>query len=122
MNKLKGFVDEFRQFEFIRRGLDEEIEYWGENVPMMLLFSRMGKEIFENFAAIGPDGRTKIFSLIEDGVSGVDLTLQNYVATGLLEALDGSIRRARGKLKSEIYIHLGGHSKDYLIEWDKWSS
>lgn len=119
---MKKFVYEFRKFEFIRRGLDKEIEDWGEDVPMMSLFSRIGEEIFENFGAIDSDVRTKIFSLIEDGVSGIDLTLQNYVATGLLEALDNSIRRAGGRRKSEIYLHLGRHSREYLIKWDKWSS
>lgn|GEM_PF-4200695 len=45
MDILREFVDKFRRYEFIRRGLDEEINYWGEDVPKMLLFSRIAREI-----------------------------------------------------------------------------
>lgn len=122
MDILREFVEKFCQYEFIRRGLEEEINYWGEDIPIMLLFSRIGRAIAENFDSISPDARMSIFSLIEDGVSSVDLILPDYVATGLLEALDGAARRAGGGLRNEILLLLGKQSRHYLFEWEKLSS
>lgn len=119
MDVLSEFVDKFRRYEFIRRGLDEEVNYWGEDVPIMLLFSRIGREIAENFDSITPAERIDILSLVEGGVSSGDLILPDYVATGLLEALDGAVRRVGGGRRSEIFVLLGEQSKHYLIEWDK---
>ncbi len=119
MDVLSEFVDKFRRYEFIRRGLDEEINYWGEDVPVMLLFSRIGREIAENFDSIPPAERIDILSLIEYGVSSGDLILPDYVATGLLEALDGAVRRIGGGRRSEIFVLLGEQSRHYLLEWDK---
>jgi len=119
MDALIEFVNKFRQYEFIRRGLNEEINYWGEGVPMMLLFSRIGTEIAENFDSISPAARMDILSLIESGVSSGDSILPDYVATGLLEALDGSVRRAGGGRRSEVFLLLGEQSRHYLLEWDK---
>lgn len=119
MDVLSEFVDKFRRYEFIRRGLDEELNYWGEDVPIMLLFSRIGREIAENFDSIPPAERIDILSLIEDGVSSGDLMLPDYVATGLLEALDGAVRRIGGGRRSEIFVLLGEQSRHYLLDWDK---
>lgn len=119
MDVLSEFVDKFRRYEFIRRGLDEEINYWGEDVPVMLLFSRIGREIAENFDSIPPAERIDILSLIEYGVSSGDLILPDYVATGLLEALDGAVRRIGGGRRSKIFVLLGEQSRHYLLEWDK---
>ena len=86
---------------------------------MMLLFSRIGTEIAENFDSISPAARMDILSLIESGVSSGDSILPDYVATGLLEALDGSVRRAGGGRRSEVFLLLGEQSRHYLLEWDK---
>lgn len=52
-------------------------------------------------------------------MSSGDLTLPDYVATGLLEALDGAERRAGGGRRGEIFLLLGEQSRHYLLEWDK---
>nr|WP_125285137.1 hypothetical protein [Achromobacter denitrificans] len=122
MEVLRGFVNKFRQCEFIRCGLEDEVEYWGEDIPVMLLFARIGREIVENFDKTPLETRRWIFSLIEEGTSDPDLNLQNHVATGLLEALDGSMKRDGYAMGDEISCQLGKQSQEYLVEWQKWSN
>lgn len=61
MDVLNEFLDELRKYKFIRDGLDAEVVYWGEDIPLMLLFSRVGLEIVENFHLISPKARAHIF-------------------------------------------------------------
>lgn len=121
MDVLNEFLDELRKYKFIRDGLDAEVAYWGEDIPLMLLFSRVGLEIVENFHLISPKARANIFSIVENGVSAADPMLPDYVATGLLEAMEGAMIRAGGTLRSEMFHLLGKQSRNYLIEWQKWT-
>lgn len=87
-----GFVNQLMAFSFLRNARNSAVEDWGEDVPVTVLFSILGKGIAENFAQLSPSSRSRIFHLIEEGINSSDDELCAAVATGL-----GSPRRLSGQ-------------------------
>ncbi|WP_251881777.1 hypothetical protein [Achromobacter sp. Marseille-Q4954] len=114
-----GFVNQLMEFSFLRNARNSAVEDWGEDVPVTVLFSILGKGIAENFAQLSSSSRSRIFHLIEEGMNSPDDELSTAVATGLLEALDNSIS-GNLEIKKNVYLELGPRSKKYLLDLSVW--
>lgn len=113
------FVNQFMEFSFLQKARNSAVQDWGEDIPMTVLFSILGKGMAENFAQLSPSSRSRIFHLIEEGMNSPDDELCTAVATGLLEALDNSIS-GNLEIKNNVYLELGPSSKKYLLDFSLW--
>lgn len=60
------FVNQFMEFSFLQKARNSAVQDWGEDIPMTVLFSILGKGMAENFAQLSPSSRSRIFHLIEE--------------------------------------------------------
>jgi len=116
----KEFVDALAHVEAIRLVGDAAVREWGgDNIPITLLFSELGRAIVQSFDELSHDDRAYVFSVVEQGMKAADTALNTAVATGLLEAISAKTFENPG-LAEKIDVYLGEASKKYLIAWEQW--
>lgn len=107
-------LDDIEKIKEIRCNL---IDSWGEDYPITLLFSDLGKSVVRNFDFYTTSQKERIFSLAEEVMSDDNEIMKSYVATGFLEAL--TLEAKRNGVWNKFSNLLGERSKQYI---DAWSS
>lgn len=115
----KEFVGNLTRIQTIRQAEAEAFQYWGNDIPITVLFAELGKAIIKNFDELSHEDRTYVFDVIEQGMKSSDSTLSTTIATGLLEAVSGQISKNRDIAK-RVFAQLGEASKKYLTDWNNW--
>lgn len=110
------FLENFNNIQIIHQAKVEAIKYWGDDIPITVLFGELGRFIAKNFYSFSDEEINYIFETIE---KGMESPLSNAIATGLLEALGGEIINNPNILE-KININLGRLSKKYLTDWNDW--
>lgn len=110
------FLENFNNILTIHQAKMEAIKYWGDDIPVTVLFGELGRFIAKNFDRFSDEEINYIFKMIEKGMAS---PLSNAIATGLLEALGGEILNNPDILE-KINIALGRLSKKYLTDWNDW--
>lgn len=119
MKNLEIYLNEIYRNAFFSRVKKKAIEEWGEDISGTLLFAEFGRAIAIEFSQMQSNDRSKIFDIIEIGMSDGDEILRTNLATGLLEALYNNIHKDHD-LELAVIDHLGWASKDYLMRWISW--
>lgn len=121
MDTWKNFVENLTRVEAIRKAKEQAIQEWGDDIPTTLLFAKLGRAVADVFDVLSCEERVFVFELIERGMGAAEGPLREFMATGLLEGLNA---QASGtpELARQIDAQLGEASRQYLIEWRKWTS
>jgi hypothetical protein len=117
MDTWRKFVEKLVSIESLRSAKEEAIEEWGEDIPVTLLFSILGRKIAEAFFLMPDADREKVFVMVEACMKEHDEELKTYVATGLLESLYSQASRSGPQLQMLIEEKLGESSRGYLLAW-----
>jgi hypothetical protein len=113
----KNFIEILTRIETIHRAKVEAVQYWGEDIPITVLFGELGRAVVKNFDTLSSEKQDYIFRVIEQGMNSPNDTLSTAVATGLLEAISGQISKSY-ELAKRIDAKLGETSKRYLTNWE----
>lgn len=111
-------ISALTQIMALREANDAIIRDWGENIPITLLFSMLGKAIAENIENLSHDERVYVFGVLERGIKDSDSVVSTAVATGLLEALEEKTFNDNN-LSKIIETYMGTECISYLSEWRK---
>lgn len=109
------FLLELDRCDVLRSARALAFEEYGKDIPITLLFGRLGRVLADHTEKIDADDRAHVFQVIENGMASSEKVIKAYVATGLLEALYSRASRA-GRWK-QIEGCLGPLSTAYLMEW-----
>ncbi|BCZ84339.1 hypothetical protein PTKU64_80140 [Paraburkholderia terrae] len=120
MENLQNFIIKLTKTEILKAAKEDAIADWGDDIPITILLANIGKKIADHFEKFPADERIYIFSIIESAMIASDIDLKTPVATGLLEALYLRASSDAVRLK-EIEQQLGNASREYLVEWRRWS-
>lgn len=113
-NDFFHILDDIEEIKKVKHNL---INFWGEDYPITLLFSALGKSMVKNFDLYTNNQKEKVFSLVEEVMSNGNDIMKSYVATGFLEALTSEAKR-KGVWDKLLGL-LGEKSKQYIDAWSK---
>ena len=119
MEIWEKFFENLSRIEVIKAAAMRAVLDWGEDIPITLLFSRLGVAIVDNFDDISFDDRVYIFFVIEQAMSVGDECTKSLVASGLLEAIGNRIVKD-DDLARRIGAQMGDVTKKYLVDLDSW--
>ncbi|WP_145476093.1 DUF7674 family protein [Yersinia similis] len=103
--------------EYVKKEVDQCVEYWlPESPPMILLFSRIGKVLVNQFSELNEAEKYVISQHIEDGMQSDNDELATAVATGLIESLVTATDENEELWKAiEAWLHI--ESRKHAIAW-----
>lgn len=89
---MLNYTDFTNKFKILSVVIESEINknysYWEqESTPLTVLFSNIGKCLFNEFDNLDEINKKYLFKLIEEGISSPDDRLANATATELIEAI-----------------------------------
>lgn len=115
-------IDEFVEAlsevsDLIRESKEQEVDYWSpDSVPPTVLFSSFGKAVARRFQQLDSRVKSRMFQLIEAGMTSVNPELVSVVASGFIEALVSESAKVDG-LWEEIKGFLGASSLQHAKAW-----
>ena len=116
MKTSDDFFDALEDIGEIKNVKNTIIEFWGDDYPVTLLFSELGKSVVRNFERYTAHQMRKIFLLTEEIMENGNDSIKSYVATGFLESLASELKKM--ELNIEIYQFIGERSKKYMDIWN----
>jgi|GEM_PF-1910415 len=123
MNTHEDFISEISPIPAIPLILSETYDLWGKDIPIIVLFSNIGKGVARSFEQLSNEEQALFFESIEKGMSSPNEGLRVAVATGLLEALCTTAQDSSATLLwPEIHTLLRPKSRAYLDAWLNWQS
>ena len=121
-NEIEKLINYYRSLSI---KIDEDVqkcfEFWTpETPPALLIFSAIGRSIGSNINELDERDKIRLFNSIENGIASNDHTVSTAIATGLIEALLGSIGEDCVKWE-KIFIFLGSETKKHALAWGNFS-
>jgi len=121
MNTYDDFLSKISIMKIISSTIKESYEDWGQDIPTILLFSNIGREMARSFTDLSMEERSFLINSMETGISSSSEGLRTAIATGLLEALCNTSQASTDpNLWSTIHCNLGPRSRAYVDAWLDW--
>lgn len=117
MKEVNDFFDQLKEIKEVKAILTENLSYWGEDIPVTILFSDLGRAIVSRPNKFKENEVEKILFSVEKVMQeGSDL-MKSCVATGFLESLSNEAR-AQG-VWDRLFRLLGKESSSYIKKIDE---
>ena len=113
------FLNNLTRIQAIHQAKVAAVQYWGDDIPLTVLFAELGRAIVSEFEKFSHEERAYVFDVVEQGMNSSDAVLSTAVATGLLEAISAKISKDPN-LDLKLDSQLGTVSKKYLNDWSNW--